>query len=191
MSETWKIAIIEGSLVLIGVLLALFVDSWREDLEFQERVEVSEAQIVEEIQINRDRLIDYRDDFLSRQEQLQAWGADLDTEVGILFQLDGFPGIPSTFMNRSAWSMANNSQITEYIDYDFYDAAFELYASDQATEGRLDVALQVFFDVQGFDETYTEALLEVLKLYFVDIISNLNSSIREHNRFLEKFGNET
>jgi len=87
--------------------------------------------------------------------------------------------------------MANNSQITEYIDYDFYDAAFELYSFDQATEGRLDVALQVFFDVQGFDETYTESLLEVLKLYFADIISNLNSSIREHNRFLENFGNET
>lgn len=190
MSKTWKSAIIEGSMVLVGVLLALLVDSWREDLEFQERVDITEAQIVKEIQGNRDRLIDYRDDFVERQERLEVWGANLDTSQGILRQLQGFPGIPGTFMNRSAWSMANNSQITEHINYDFYDAAFKLYALDETTEDQLDVALDVLLNVQGFDENYTEPLLEVLKLYFMVIINNLDSSMQEHNKFLENFGNE-
>lgn len=190
-SETWKTAIIEGSMVLVGVLLALFVDSWREDLEFRDLVEVTEARIVEEIASNRDRLTSYREDFVERQEQLVVWGGGLDLNRGILYQLESFPGIPSTFINRSAWSMANNSQITEYIDHEFYDEAFQLYANGEALEGRLDIALEIFFDVQGFDENFTDPLYEVLKLYFNDIISNLNSLIRDHGQFLEKFGPET
>ena len=188
MSDTWKIAIIEGSMVLIGVLLALFVDSWREDREFQQRVDLTEAQIIEEIGNNRDRMVSYREDFVRRHEQLTAWGAGLDSGKGILDQFDGFPGVPSTFMNQSAWSMANNSQVTEFLDYAFYDAAFALYAAGEVTESRLRIVLELVFNVQGFDATYTEPILGVLKLYFQDIISNLDDSIAAHDRFLETYG---
>ena len=188
MSDTWKAAIIEGAMVLVGVLLALFLDSWREDVEFQTRVDVTEAKIVEEIRGNRDRIVEYKADFRRRAVQLAEWGEALDPEIGILRQLDGFPGIPSTFINRSAWSMANNSQITEHLDYAFYDAAFELYAAGAVSESRLGIALDLFFDVQGFDARHTQNLLDVMKLYFQDIISNLETAEYEHNRFLKEFG---
>lgn len=186
-SDTWKIATIEGGLVLVGILVALFVDSWREDQEFQELVLATEQYVAEEIRSNRNRLDNYRTDFQAREERLQVWGANLDTEQGILYQLDEFPGIPSTFLNQSAWSMANNSQITEYLNHDFYDSAFELYANGEKLEDRLDIALAVMFDVQGYDPNLTVAFLEVFKLYFDDIIQNIASLISDHDQFITEF----
>ena len=150
-ADRWKTAALEGFIVLAGVLLALFFDSWREGVEFQNLVKATEDQVAEEIQSNRDRLITYREDFALRREKLDAWGENLDSGSGILDQLEGFPGIPSTFMNKSAWNMVNNSQITEYLNHEFYDKAFSLYAYGDAMEARLDIALEVLFDIQGFD----------------------------------------
>lgn len=178
---------IEGSMVLAGVLAALFVDSWREDLEFQDLVLATEQNVQQEIESNLQRLIEYREVFTSGEQRLHEWGDALDLETGILHQLDGFPGIPSTFLNRSAWSMANNSQITEYLNYNFYDKAFVLYANGEAMERRLQIALEVMFDVQGFDPNYTASLLEVLKLYFDDIIQNIDTLISDHEEFLTEF----
>lgn len=178
-------------MVLIGVLVALFVDSWREDIEFETLVEATENNVTEEIQSNRDRLMVYRDDFRLRQERLAIWGSDLDTNLGILYQLNGFPGIPSTFMNRSSWSMAINSQITQHFDHEFYDSAFELYANGEAMEDRLNIVLRVFINVQGYDAEYTTALFEVLKFYFDDIINNIENLMDDHDRFLAEFEFET
>lgn len=188
MSDTWKTAIIEGSMVLVGVLLALFVDSWREQREFQDLVEVSESQIIEEIGTNRQRLITFRENFERRDVRLEEWGDSLDTNQGLLAQLDGFPGIPGIFISRSAWTMANNSQITEYLNHEFYDDAFQLYAFAESLEDRLDLALGLLFDVRGFDENFTTDLLQILKLYFEDFIDNTDDLIRRHDSFLEEFG---
>jgi len=177
-------------MVLIGVLLALFLDSCREDIEFQKLVNVTEAQVVEEVQGNRERLNSYLQDFESRKIRLSEWGSGLNSEKGILSQLENFPGIPSTFINRSAWSMANNSQITEHIDHKFYDAAFQLYADAEGIESRLGVAVEVFFDVKGFDGDYTMPIYQLLRLYFEDIIGNLKSLIRDHDEFLDRFGKQ-
>jgi len=186
-SDTWKKAVIEGSMILIGVLTALFVDSWREDIEFQSVVTATENNVIEEIVSNRERLEGYRAEFTTRQEQLEIWASAIDVNLGILYQVDSFPGIPNTFMNRSAWSMANNSQITEYIDHEFYDLAFELYATGEAMEDRLDIVLSVLFDVRGFNSEFTAPLVGVLKLYFNDIISNIDVQIRDHDEFISKF----
>lgn len=185
-SETWRSAIIQGAMVLLGVLLALFVDEWREDREFQQLVVTTEAQVLEEITTNRAQLQIYLDEFVSRSERLNDWIAELDFEQSILDQLEGFPGIPSTFTNKSAWTMANNSQLTEYIDHEFYDAAFHLYESGDSLAARYDAALALLVDVKAADATYTQNLSRVLVLYYDDFIGNLNSLIRRHDLFVSE-----
>lgn len=83
--------------------------------------------------------------------------------------------------------MANNSQLTEFIDYGFYDAAFQLYAYGQSIENRMNVIAEVVFSVDSFDPAYTGALYEVIAAHFADVISNLNSLIREHETVLTDY----
>lgn len=187
-NETWKSAIIQGAMVLLGVLLALFVDEWREDQEFQRSVVIAEELVLLEINANHERLTANRDDFIDRRERIAEWRATLNMDEAILTQLENFPGIPSTFINRSAWTMANNSRLTEYIDHEFYDAAFQLYDYGESLNDRLQVALELLVNVEAFDAEQTEAIVVILELYFDDIIDNLNSLIRGHESVIDEFG---
>ncbi|NGP89382.1 hypothetical protein [Fodinibius halophilus] len=96
----WKRLIIEGLLVVLSVLLALALNSWREAQSHQDLAERSLQEVVDEVQAN-----------CSRIENVQSY------HQAVVKGEQTTKGIQIGFLRNDAWDVAKTTGAASYIEY--------------------------------------------------------------------------
>lgn len=135
-------------MVMIGVLLALLVDEWREERQIEEMVSLTEERVLSEIRENAIQLQSYSERLTERFEELQSWEQELGPELSFREQ-PGFPGMPAVSLSDAAWQRANSSDVTNYMNNELIEHAYGLYLTNERIINAEDRLLDPIFSSMG------------------------------------------
>ena len=179
----WQSLFLEMLMVMIGVLLALLVDEWREQKQIDEVVKLTETRILSEIYENHERLQVYRQDLRDRFDSLKSWKQTLNPEKGFREQ-SGFPGIPTVSLNDAAWSRANSSDMTNFLDTDIIEDAHGLYISNKIVMNSSSALLDLIYSPMSWDANQTIVAYNIVEDIFSEAISQVEQSLVDYEKFV-------
>ena len=174
-------------MVMIGVLIALFVDEWRENRQLKQTVAVTEERIIAEAHGNYEIIVGHGEDLDDRLSQLISWGSQLDESLSVREQLTDFPGFPQITLNNASWQRANSSQITNYIDIDLAERIYPLYEWNQRVESSISPMLDIFYNKDAWDRELNSITYDIIESIFRESISQTNQAERAYTSFVESF----
>lgn len=179
----WQNLFLEMLMVMIGVFLALLVDEWREERQIAEVVELTENRILSEIHENHDRLMSYRENLTDRFETLKNWSESIDPELSFREQ-SGFPGIPTVSLNDAAWSRANSSDMTNFMNTTIIEDAHGLYTSNQIVMDSSSPLLNLIYSPMSWDPEQTMISYNIVEDIFREAISQVEQSLEGYDSFV-------
>lgn len=124
----WKLLIIEATLVVMSVLLALALNSWREARAHQDVAERALQEVVDEMQSN-----------CSRIQDVQAYHQEVangEREPG---------GIQSGFLRNDAWDVAKTTGAASYLDHELVAKIGEISAHQEDHRTIVQAYIQALF----------------------------------------------
>ena len=186
--SNWQKLLLEMLMVMIGVLLALLVDEWREDRQLARAVDLTRDRILGEINENREALNDHSQRIRERYAKLQAWQSTLDLSKSFREQ-SGFPGIPFVFLNDAAWSRANSSDITNFMDSRIIEEAHVLYKSNDMVMNASTPLLDLIYSPVAWETGQTQVVYNVVEDIYQEVISQVQQSLNAYDEFAEAHPN--
>lgn len=171
-------------MVMIGVFLALLVDEWREERQIAEVVELTENRILSEIHENHERLLSYRENLTNRFDTLRSWRESIDPDASFREQ-SGFPGIPTVSLNDAAWSRANSSDMTNFMDTTIIEEAHGLYISNRMVMDSPGPLLDLIYSPMSWDPEQTMISYNIVEDIFREAISQVEQSLEGYENFVE------
>lgn len=178
----WQNLFLEMLMVMIGVLLALLVDEWREQRQIAEVVDLTEVRILSEINENHERLQTYQQDIKERFSTLRSWRQAINPEKSFREQ-SGFPGIPTVSLNDAAWSRANSSDMTNFLDTNLIEEAHGLYISNKIVMDSSDPLLDLIYNPMSWDPSQTIVAYNIVEDIFGEAISQVEQSLEAYDEF--------
>ena len=179
----WQTLILEMLMVMIGVLLALLVDEWREERQIAEVVELTESRILSEIRENQERLKTYHQGLNERFTKLKQWRRTLEPEKSFRQQAN-FPGIPTVTLNDAAWSRANSSDMTNFMDQGIIEEAHGLYRTNQVVMTSAEPLLELIYSPLSWDPQQTMTAYHIAEDIFREAISQVEQSLDAYDDFI-------
>lgn len=186
-------ATLEAALIVMSVLLALFLDGWREEREISERVETARTFLIREVRANRDELrSDIRLPYHLRTVTLLA---DVAGEPGrkrdaalTKLQSGAFTGVHPFRAQDVAWSTFRNAELTSRLPASelfllarIYDAQEGLEALSEASYAGM---IQPSADAES--EAFQRSQLNSIRTYFADAIPVEQELLRMYDRALRE-----
>lgn len=147
-------AFFEAFFVVLGVLLALAANEWREDRRAAAHAATALSSIVDELRTNRDAVassLDYHRTLAGKLREHRAAGSTPDIRTF------GRGFVHPASVLRTAWSTAGATNAFEELDYDIVLALSQIYATQGAYENQAQSIGQLVY--QQIMEGGTEALL--------------------------------
>ena len=102
--------------VVLAVLLALFVNEWRQDRADQKLAERALTGVMDEVRSNRDELASTVVDHQASLDTLH--GAIAAIDAGAIDSLGGSLQYDVALLKGTAWETARMTQVIIYMDYD-------------------------------------------------------------------------
>jgi len=139
---------IEASMVVFAVLVALALEEWREEqrlIEFADRAHVS---VMAEVEANLQELDDARDDLLTVQGIL----AEV-LETGDLAIMEGDLELILPEVSQAAWEVAQGSEAAPYFEYEWVIEMARAYEVLDVYSNSADNVIAAMSAVIGRDPT--------------------------------------
>ena len=141
-SQVVRAAFFEALFVVLGVVLALVANGWRENRANQRRAEGALASIQEELRINRDAVKDAND---YHSAQLAALRAEHDADWAPSFDLfdRGFIYVAPVF--SSAWRSAQAAGVFEHLPYETVLVLTRVYSLQDQYESQAQIVSPLIY----------------------------------------------
>lgn len=124
-SDTWFALGLEFFAILLGVLLALSVDEWREEREIQRNIDVAIERLNGEILENHEEI---RQSLAIIEERFPKLAAVRTTGERPLSELTTeFGGFSFPDLKDSVWRRVSGDRLANRMPGDYIEAAFRLY----------------------------------------------------------------
>jgi hypothetical protein len=125
-----RVLAVEAIVMVCSILIALWVDSWREArIERRAAAEAAEA-IDREVADNLRELVSMRDDIAKRMQRLAALGDSLQPGRPFVSGMGSWGGFRTTDLSRSAWERASLAAIANRLDPAYLRQALAVYQSE-------------------------------------------------------------
>lgn len=122
-----RFLVLEGLMVLFGVLAALFVDGWREDAQVARAVEAAMVRLDAEVEQNLAELDDLREVVEHRLSLLRGVKAELDGTTSLADHVATFEGFRTPDLNSAAWERSSRDFLANHMPDEYLHDAFVLY----------------------------------------------------------------
>ena len=119
---------LESLMVLLGVLVALFVDEWRQASAADAEAEAAVLRLAEEVRQNLRELNELDSVAAYRLGLLDDLEPELDGSQSLASMVGRFGGYRSPDLARSAWERISTGQVADRLPAAFREDAFRLYA---------------------------------------------------------------
>jgi hypothetical protein len=119
--------LLEGLVVLFGVLIALVVDGVRERAIQHAAADAAVARVILEVQQNLSEFQDLEVVVEERLSRLRALGSSPTASAGLSDLVDRFGGYRSPDLSEAAWLRLSGSDLADVVDQTFLTDAFHLY----------------------------------------------------------------
>ena len=129
-----RFLLIEGVIVLFGVLAALLVDGIREDAALRETADEAVQRVFVETQQNLDELLDMVSVVEDRLGRLRALKTEAPENASLADVVGRFVGYATPELNRAAWERLSQSEMSSVVDPDLLTEAFHLYEWERQFE---------------------------------------------------------
>lgn len=126
----WKLLIIEAILVVMSVLLALALNSWREARAHQDLAERALQEVVDEVQTNCSQIQNYH-----AYHQAVANGEQEPA------------GIQSGFLRNDAWNVAKTTGAASYLDHELVAQIGEISAHQSDHRSIVQAYIEALFTI--------------------------------------------
>ena len=167
--------VLEATLIVFSVMLALFLDSVLEDRREERTINELAGHIADEITSNlaivdewlpyHRAVIDEIDRYLDSEELLRS----LLTADGIDYRRLMEKGLIQDFYSSSSWQLAQQSEITSRIEFDVSYAIAQAYLSQQNVNATLKRFSDFVFERQMQDPDQLVVSLRILRNLFQEL----------------------
>jgi hypothetical protein len=132
--EDLRFLLLEGVMVLMGVLAALLVEGAREEAANRRAVRVATERLVLEVDQNAEELKDLQEVVTERLALLRELRSAISTERSLAELVPQFGGFRTPDFNNAAWDRLSRSSLGESADPDLLRDAFYLYEWNEQFE---------------------------------------------------------
>lgn len=122
-----RFLLLEGLIVLFGVLAALMVENWREGRETDRAVEAAMESLEREVERNREELLATYRIVSARRDRLLQLDSLVDGSRPFSAYDELFGGYRVPELSRSAWERASGGALANQVPADYLQDAFGLY----------------------------------------------------------------
>lgn len=179
----WGKAGVEVAGIVFAVLLALWLEGWREDIERQERADAYLERITIEVTENRVELIDA---IAGNKERMVGLKSALDDEDLSLRRLAPFLEVSAGSTINAAWQAAQVTMATSTMPVDTVSRLAAIYETQDYFTSYVRFFFQRFGDLVVEAQNEETSRVAVQKLYFHFQIANslAEQVVRQYNHFL-------
>lgn len=149
-SLPWKLLLIEGLLVVLSVLLALALNSWRESRANQQLAERALQEVVDEVQTN-----------CAQINTVQPY------HLEVVNGEQNPAGVHIGFLRNDAWDVAKTSGAASYLDYELVSQIGEISAHQSDHRSIVQAYTEALFtntlQIEQTEEMHQEAERGVIR----------------------------
>ncbi|MEM1264158.1 MAG: hypothetical protein AAGH76_17295 [Pseudomonadota bacterium] len=184
-SKKLRSNVIEASLIVFSVLLALFLDNVMQDRQDARDVAELTRHIADEIQSNLtivNKWLPYHrqvvaeiDSYIASDQLLES----LITADGIDYGRLANKGLIQDFYSDSAWQLAQQSLLSSRIDFGVSSAITDAYLAQQNVNGTLQRIVGFYSERETYDPKQVRTSLRILRNLVKDLAGQ--QTVLQHN----------
>lgn len=163
----WKILTVEAVLVVLSVLLALGLNSWREARSHQELARRALQGVIDEVQINCPEV-----------ERIHPYHQEVANGV----QEPG--GVRTGLLRNDAWEAAQTTGAASYLDYEIVVAIGRIHAHQSDHRSMVQSYTQALFNIMLQNESIKNIHREGERLVIRELVYIQNSLLEEYQNLL-------
>ncbi len=183
--------ILEATLIIFSVLLALFLNEYRTRLKEDSARAVAEENIREEIIRNRDILQEYIPYHAELLDTLQAVIRSdslmhrLTTPIGPDLRALAPKGLMHEFPNNAAWETLRNRDLISGVNYDLLYVLTDVYNQQTRTIGQLDDIIDIVLSREAFNPQAARETLVLLNFQLGEMVGRERLLLEKYEKVLE------
>ena len=183
----WLQLMIEGFVVLFGVMAAFLITEWRQGVEGKKAVIQGQARLNEEILDTYQSMKIFEQDVSQRLEKLINLESEIDGSLAMKDYFKHFTGFRVTEIYDATWSRINRVNIVEGFKPEYYEDAANLYLHLSYIE-KYNLELYglnlnpIIYQPEQAKVAY-QVCLSLMKHHLMFV----RDSLGDHKRFLEKY----
>lgn len=185
-----RFLLLEGVVVLIGVVLALMVDEWREERSAQQQANEIMRQLNAEIALNLKELRLSHETVSERLTVLHNIRDEVDGSAMFLSYLPQFQGYNTPDLNRSAYERAVGHTVVGRLPSEYTREAFIIYRGNADIVGLEDDINRLIYSEDFYLADRAFVAWAISERLMNQQVGWLNLAIHRHQRFLERFAPE-
>ncbi|MDX1443214.1 MAG: hypothetical protein R3270_05460 [Gammaproteobacteria bacterium] len=137
-SDTWFALGLEFVAIVLGVMIALTMDEWREEREIEHNIAIAMERLNDEILLNHSRLLDALPVIEERYARLAAIQVDRERSFADLVERFGGYRVPE--LKDSVWRRVSGDRLANRMPAGYIEAGFRLYNHNELLDSlRLEI----------------------------------------------------
>lgn len=165
--------LVQSVMIVLSILLALWVDEWKQQHAERQLAAVSLSNFLHEVQQNQARL----DDILPYHRGVRAMVKELETQHGIRTPADfesavGVDGLRPPFLLATAWQTAVATGALQHIDYETVSALSLTYTLQDRFREESRTGIQSVLQASNFQPGHAQVALRSADIFLDDVVAN-------------------
>jgi hypothetical protein len=185
---------VQSIMIVLSILLALWVDQWKQQRAEHQLARVSLSNFLHEVQQNQARL----DDILPYHKGVRSMLKELESEHTIRTPGDfeskvGLDGLRPPFLLATAWQTAVATGALQHIDYETVSALSLTYTLQDRFREESRSGIQSVLQASNFQPGHAEVALRSADIFLDDVVAGeeeLRSTYAQAAGLLRKKLNE-
>lgn len=186
---------VQSVMIVLSILLALWVDQWKQDRAERRLADVSLSNFLHEVQRNQARLDDilpYHTGMRSLLKEVEA-GHAITTPAEFQSTV-GLDGLRPPFLLATAWQTAVATGALQHIDYETVSALSLTYTLQDRFREESRSGIQTVLQASNFQPGHAEGALRSANIFLDEVVANeeeLRATYAQAARLLRKKLNES
>jgi hypothetical protein len=165
--------LVQSIMIVLSILLALWVDEWKQQHAERQLAQVSLSNFLHEVQQNQARL----DDILPYHTGMRSMVKELESAHSIRTPTDfqsavGLDGLRPPFLLATAWQTAVATGALQHIDYETVSALSLTYTLQDRFREESRSGIQSVLQASNFQPGHADAALRSADIFLNDVVAS-------------------
>ncbi len=182
-----RFLVLEGIMVLFGVLAALFVDEWRQERELRAEARAAMESVVVEVRENLEELQALDSVVTRRMELLDALQPELDGTTPLASLAGRFRGYRTPELSENAWQRLTAGRAADHVPGAFLQDGFAVYTFNAKFSRLEDEVTRLVFSEVNFDPGRVRTAWSIARGIMDQQVAWAGVSTERYQAFLERW----
>lgn len=184
-ADTWFALGLEFSAIVLGVMLALMIDEWREERQIAEMNAIAVDRLNEEILRNYEEI--KRNVAIVEERYGRLAALAVDRQRPFSESLSAFSGFLQPELKSSVWARMGHDTLANRIDPSYIDGATELYNQNRLLEQLNDEIFRVSVSEMLHDPAQSSLAWNISKSLMLRQIQIEHEALARYEDFIRRF----